>query len=143
MKRTLGLLLLVGLLFAGYLAAVKPQPPVFEGLEQVSIDTIGQHGWSLKGTVVFKNPNSMRTQLGVIEFSVSVNGQPIGTILQEVNSGISKGGEFRLPFQLRYTSEEVVLQAPYHISLHGQARSNTLLGNYTVAMDREEDFAGH
>lgn len=143
MKRTLGLLLLVGLLFAGYLAVVKPQPPVFEGLKAVSIDTIGTHGWSLKGEVVFRNPNSMRTQLGVIEFSVSVNGQPIGTILQEVNSGISKDGDYRLPFQLRYSSEEVVLRAPYHISLRGEARSNTLLGNYTVAMESEEDISRH
>ncbi|MFN8309648.1 MAG: hypothetical protein U0T73_06765 [Chitinophagales bacterium] len=130
MKRTLGLLLVVAVLFAGYLWVMKPKPPVCKGLEKVSFDSISPTGRELKGELLFANESKLRTQLGEIEFKAKINGTEVGAIHQEVSSGISKQETYRLPFQLRFSTDEIVLQPPYRIEVTGEARSTTLFANY-------------
>ena len=133
MRRTLGLLLLVTALFGGYLWFTKPQPPVFKALEAVRLDSIAATGRQLYGELVFQNPNNLRVQLGELEFVATINGIEIGTMKQEVSSGISKKETYRFPFRLRFSTDDIKVSKPYQIQIHGEARSTTVLANYSVS----------
>ena len=88
MKKTLFLFLIFIAVVAAYFYYSKPKPPVFRGIENIHIVKIGADGSELYADLVFTNTNSMRTQLGKLNATISINKTQVAELHEEFNAGI-------------------------------------------------------
>jgi hypothetical protein len=139
MKKSFFLFLIFIAIVAGYFYYGKPKPPIFRGMEAIQIKPIGTEGAELKADLVFTNPNSMRTQLGKINATISINKTQIAVLQEEFNAGISPQSDYHYPIQIRFEKKEVLPSldslAVISIDVSGNAGSSTMFSNYTLPIE--------
>jgi len=134
-----GIILIVLIIIAGYFYFNKPQAIKYNGVSDLHLTKVTDDAAELRGVLVFHNPNKMRSQLGKIDFDVSLNGVAIGMIHDNFATTIKADEDFHYSFQLRFPIADVLkgdtVGAGLPVSIIGRAGSDVLFANYTFPIE--------
>lgn len=136
MKPIAGLLLIVLIFFAAMNLIGKKDTLTFEGVKNASLIKTSAETYALKGELGFFNPSSFSSQLGSVNVEIYVERQFAGHIEYDFSHAIKSKSTLALPFEIRFTNEEVVLtDNTTTIEVRGSASPNTMLFNYTITVN--------
>lgn len=143
MKRIAGLFLIVLVFFAAMNIIGSKEKLVFEELKNTTLIKTSAETYSLKGELGFFNPSSFSSQLGSVNVEIYVNRQFAGHIEYDFTHAIKNKSTLTLPFEIRFTNEEVALNdSTTTIEISGNASPNTMLFNYTIAVSDTLNISG-
>lgn len=141
LKKTFVLFLIFAAFVAGYFYFNKPQAIQFAGVSNLSMVKVTAEAAEIRGDIVFHNPNKMRSQLGKIDFDVSLNGTSIGKITDNFKTAIKGEEDFHYAFQVRFPFAEILkedtVKKELPLSITGSAGSDVLFANYAIIINNQ------
>lgn len=136
MKRILGLVAVVVVFFLAMNYFGQQEKIAFKGVKIESLKQTTADSYTLKGEFIFYNPSSFASQLGNINAEIYINKQIAGNIAQTFTERISAKNSFYFPFEIRFTKEEVQINAESNeIEISGNGSPNSVFFNYKIPMN--------
>lgn len=137
MKKTLVIVGILIIFMAGYFYINKPRPLQCVGADRLMLARIADSTYELRGDIVFRNPNTMRANLGKVDVNIALDEEVVGVLHDEFKTAIKGEERFNFSFQVRFPLSERLLASrdsiPVHIS--GTAGSDVTFANYTFPVD--------
>lgn len=137
MKKTLVIVGILIIFIAGYFYLNKPRPLQCIGADHLSLARIADSTYELRGEIVFRNPNTMRANLGKVDVNIALDEVIVGLIHDEFKTAIKGEERFNFSFQVRFPLSEHLLVSgdslPVRIS--GTGGSDVTFANYTFPVE--------
>lgn len=137
MKKTLVIVGILLIFIAGYFYLNKPRPLQCIGTDHLAIVRIADSTYELRGDIVFRNPNTMRANLGKVDVNITLDEEVVGVIHDEFKTAIKGEERFDFSFQVRFPLSERLLAShdsiPVRIS--GTGGSDVTFANYTFPVE--------
>lgn len=137
MKKTLVIVGILLIFIAGYFYLNKPRPLQCIGADHLAITRIGDSTYELRGDIVFRNPNTMRAELGKVDVNIALDDEVVGVIHDEFKTAIKGEERFNFSFQVRFPLSARLLASgdsiPVRIS--GTGGSDVIFANYTFPVE--------
>lgn len=101
--RPLVLLMIIALLFGG--CSIKA--PTVQSMSELKVTKFTKKEITVKGEIVFNNPNKVNLNLNEIRLQMSTNKNVLGTFYQELNAPIGAYSNFKVPFAITFSPLEL------------------------------------
>lgn len=96
--RSITLWVFIGVLMSS--CAIKA--PTFQSMSELKVTTFTKKEITVKGEIIFNNPNKNRLNLNDIKLQMSSNKNLLGSFYQELNSPIEPFSNFTVPFAITF-----------------------------------------
>ncbi|MBU3715051.1 MAG: LEA type 2 family protein [Ferruginibacter sp.] len=112
--------LLMALLMSSCLTV---QQPKFKELKNVKMDNVGLSGITVKGDVIFMNPNNFGFQIKQTDLEIYINNNLMGTSKQDLDIQIPRNEDFIIPLVIDINGKNI-LKAGLHSLFDKDAEIN-------------------
>lgn len=115
----------------------KPRPLQCIGAEHLLVTRIADSTYELRGDIVFRNPNTMRANLGKVDVNISLDEEVVGVIHDEFKTAIKGEERFNFSFQVRFPLSGRLVASHDSIPVHitGTGGSDVTFANYTFPVE--------
>jgi len=94
--------LLIWVLIIASMSSCAIKAPTFQSMSDLKVATFTKREVTVKGEMVFNNPNKNSLNLNNIRLQMSSNKNVLGTFYQEVNAPIDAYSNFTVPFAITF-----------------------------------------
>ena len=81
--------------------------PTYQSMSELKVDKLTKKEITVKGEMVFNNPNKTNLNLNDIFLQMSTNKNVLGTFSQDLNSEVKAYSNFTVPFTISFAPSEL------------------------------------
>jgi LEA14-like dessication related protein len=96
-------------------SCLNVKQPKFKELKNIKMDNIGFSGITLKGDVIFLNPNNFGFEIKQTDLEIYINNNLLGTSKQDLNIQIPRNEDFIIPLIVDINGKNILKAGLYSL----------------------------